>query len=116
MPKVTKAERIALHQEWEGRISEFQRSGLTRKAWCEANHISIHKFHYWFGKLSRLESRSSLQPGPWAQVRVGEAITGGPPSAQTSLSVRVGSVVIEVRDGYNPSLLLDVVKVLQELC
>ena len=31
MPKITKAERIAMHREWEERISEFQSSGQTRR-------------------------------------------------------------------------------------
>lgn len=116
MPKITKTERIALQQEWEKRISEFRRSGQTRKAWCEGNQVSIHQFQYWFGKLYRQESRSRLQSGSWAQIRVDETVQEGSPRTQIPLSVRIGPAVIEVRDGYNPSLLLDLVKVLQELC
>jgi hypothetical protein len=116
MPKITKAERIALHKQWEERISEFRMSGQTRRAWCEANHVSLRQFHYWFGKISSQGSKSRSQPGPWAQIQVKETVQVGRPSIQSALSVRVGPAVIEVRDGYNPSLLLNVVKVLQELC
>lgn len=116
MPKVTKAERVALHKEWESRIAEFRVSGQSRRAWCEANHVSIRQFQYWYGKFSRQESESRLQPGTWAQIQLKESVQGGDPTIQSALSVRIGPVVIEVRDGYNPSLLLDVVKVLQKLC
>ena len=118
MPKITKAERIAMHKEWEERISEFQSSGQTRRVWCEANHnVSVHQFQYWFGKLSRLESMTRPQlRGPWTQIQVEETVQGGGTRIQSSLSVRIGPAVIEVQDGYSPALLLDVVKVLQELC
>lgn len=116
MPKVTKAARIAMHKEWERRISEFRMSGQARKAWCEANQVSIHQFQYWFAKLAHQESQRRREPGAWAQIQVKETIPKERPMIHSPLSVRVGPAVIEVHDGYNPSLLLDVVKVLQELC
>ena len=116
MPKITKAERIALHREWEKRISEFRASSQTRKAWCECNHVSIRQFHYWFGKFSHQEPKNLSQPGSWTQVQIKETVQTGRPSTQSALSVRIGPAIIEIRDDYNPSLLLDVVKVLQELC
>jgi hypothetical protein len=116
MPKITKAERIALHGTWESRISEFRVSGQSRRAWCEANDVSLRQFQYWFGKFSRQESHSRLQHGNWAQIQLKESVKDSRASIQNALSVRIGPAVIEVRDGYNPSLLLDVVKVLQELC
>jgi hypothetical protein len=116
MPKITKAERIALHKVWERRISEFRMSGQTRGAWCEANQVPVRQFHYWFSKLTRQESVRRLQPGNWAQIQVKETPQAAPPYIQSALSVRIGPAIIEVRDGYNPSLLLDLVKVLQKLC
>lgn len=116
MPKITKAERLALHRAWESRISEFRMSGQSRKTWCEANQVSLHQFHYWFGKLSRQESQSHSQPGNWAMIELKESYQDGKRSREGALSVRIGPAVIEVRDGYSPSLLLDVVKVLRGLC
>lgn len=115
MPKATKAERIAMHKEWESRITEFRMSGQSRKAWCEANQVSLRQFHYWFSKFSRYESKIG-QPGNWAQIQLKESILDRRTGIQSALSVRIGPAVIEVQDGYNPSLLLDVVKVLQKLC
>lgn len=116
MPKITKAERIAMHKDWEARISEFSSSGQSRRTWCEANHVSLHQFQYWFGKLSREESGFHPQPSAWAQIQVKESIQDERCDLESTLSVRIGLAVIEVRQGYNPSLLLDVVKVLQKLC
>ena len=116
MPKITKAERIALHQIWEERISEFQMSGQTRRAWCEANNVSIGQFQYWLGKFSRQELGSRPQASSFVQIQVREPVKQANATIQNALSVRIGPAVIEVRDGYKPSLLLDVVKVLRELC
>jgi hypothetical protein len=30
-------------------ISQWQRSGLTQKAFCITNNIAYHVFHYWYG-------------------------------------------------------------------
>ncbi len=29
-------------------IKQWQKSGLTQKAFCEANNIVYHSFHYWY--------------------------------------------------------------------
>lgn len=30
------------------RISHWQQSGLTQKAWCEKNNVAYATFHYWY--------------------------------------------------------------------
>lgn len=30
-------------------ITQWQQSGLTQKAFCIANNIAYHVFHYWYG-------------------------------------------------------------------
>lgn len=30
-------------------ISRWQQGGLTQKAFCAANNIAYHVFHYWYG-------------------------------------------------------------------
>ena len=40
-----------LHQaqlrEWAARFTDQKASGLTVRAWCEQNQVSIHKYNYW---------------------------------------------------------------------
>ncbi len=31
---------------WEKRVKGFETSGLTMKAWCEANQVKTHQFFY----------------------------------------------------------------------
>lgn len=42
----TKIHQLRL-QEWADRFSAQKSSGLTVRAWCEENGLTIHKFFYW---------------------------------------------------------------------
>ena len=33
--------------EWAARFTDQKVSGLTVRQWCDQNHLSIHKYHYW---------------------------------------------------------------------
>ncbi|WP_028986896.1 hypothetical protein [Thermicanus aegyptius] len=62
-------------------------------------------------KLKKVEEISSRSQ--WVSLHVDHAIKE---EGRASLLVRVGSFVIEVGLGYNPSLLVDVVRTLKTLC
>lgn len=36
---------------WARRMTEWERSGTSRRTWCAANEVSIHTFDYWRGRL-----------------------------------------------------------------
>ena len=54
-----------LHQikltQWATRFQEQAASGLTVKAWCAENNVTIHTYNYWKHKL-KLEYVDSLLP------------------------------------------------------
>ena len=37
-----------VQQAMFSKIREWQKSGLTQKAWCEKQQIKYHVFHYWY--------------------------------------------------------------------
>ena len=39
----------ALLQEWTARFAECRSSGMTVRAWCEAQGLSIKTYYYWDG-------------------------------------------------------------------
>lgn len=47
--------------QWAVRFQEQAASGLTAKAWCDENNITIHTYNYWKHKL-KLEYMDSLLP------------------------------------------------------
>ena len=44
-------------------IDEWQQSGLSQKAYCAANNIAYHVFHYWYGRYrSNQKATDSFLP------------------------------------------------------
>ena len=54
-----------LHQikltQWAARFQEQADSGLSVKAWCAENNVTIHTYNYWKHKL-KLEYMDSMLP------------------------------------------------------
>ncbi|GGJ81527.1 hypothetical protein GCM10008982_33730 [Anoxybacillus voinovskiensis] len=101
-----------LRQEWEQRIAAYRASGLTQATWCERNGVKIHQLKYW---LKRIEG-SNATPTPstkWASVVM---VDPSSDNNEDSIQVKIGECSIEVKQGFNPSLFADVVKVLKTLC
>jgi hypothetical protein len=38
------------------RIRQWQRSGLSQKAWCQKSKMAYSSFHYWYGRFRKHES------------------------------------------------------------
>ncbi len=99
-----------LRREWEQRIADYRASGLSRAKWCQQNSLKAHQLKYW---LKRMEDPtvSSKPSTTWTSV-----VMVNPSSDDGSIQVKIGECSIEVKQGFNPSLLADVVKVLKTLC
>lgn len=101
-----------LQQVWTARIKDYRSSGERVATWCERHGVTNRQLGYWMRKLKRLEQEKTIGQSPWLSVHVDED-TAIPSS---SLLVTVGSATIEVRAGFEPSLLVDVIKTLKTVC
>lgn len=47
------------NEEWQEKLEAQKNSGMTRRAWCDANGIPVHQFTYQFYKPNkrRVEKR-----------------------------------------------------------
>ena len=70
---------------WEHRVLQQRQSGLSIDKWCQQNHINVHTFHYWKGKLCS----SPLQKSSFTELNVkrSEAIS----LQARGVSIRIGS-------------------------
>ena len=98
---VTRAERQAM---WAGRVASFRSSGQSMAAWCAANGINPRQLRYWLKK----EAQPSDMSARWPPLDLSEMPT-------RLLSVRIGQAAIEVKPGFDPELLLNVVRTLGRL-
>ncbi len=97
---MTKVERQTF---WATTIAEFKASGQSVLAWCADKNVKPHQLWYWLRKEKPASSENTLS---WLPLNLSDA------GLQSSLIVRVGRVAVEVRQGFDPKLLLDVVKTL----
>lgn len=107
---MTKAE---LQKLWEARISEYRASGQSAKEWCTAHNIPIRQLWYWLRKFKNEKDASHVKSTQWLPVELSEQISTDQGKA---LLVKVGQVGIEVRPGFDPALLSQVIRVLVTLC
>jgi transposase-like protein len=104
---MTKAER---QQQWEARVAAYKASGQGTSAWCAAHDIKPHQLRYWLRKLEPVKATAT--PSKWLSVEVDEQSN----ESESSLLIRVGQATVEVKTGFNPALLSDVVRTLAALC
>lgn len=101
-----------LRKEWSARVAAYKASGQSASAWCAANNLQPRQLWYWLRKHKNIET-PAVKPSQWLSVEVSEL---KPNSPQGTLLVRVGQATVEIRPGFNPVLLSDVVRILAELC
>jgi len=107
---MTKVER---EKEWESRIAEYRASGLSVKEWCAAHDVKPHRLWYWLRRNKTRKPASSVKSTQWLPVEVSE---GESMDQNNELVVRVGEASIEVKPGFDPALLSEIVRILVTLC
>lgn len=95
---MTPEERIANHAAWVEKIADFRASGLSGEKWCAINNQKTNRLWYWLKKLDPQQEASVR----WLPVDLSDP---GP-----ALTIRIGPAMIEVRSGFDPQLLVKVVK------
>lgn len=98
-----------LRQEWQAKTAEYEASGKRQSVWCRENGIKLRNFNRWYNKLKRQSASTPAVQG-WVPVKITNE------SVNPSLNLRIGKVNIEIKEGFQPSLLAEVVKALGEIC
>lgn len=102
-----------LRSEWAARVEAFNASGQTQVAFCTEHGLYIKQFGYWLRKYRAANQKEEKKTSQWLalEVRNHEA-----DSQNNTLEVRMGKAVIEVGQGFDRKLLLDIVKTLDAIC
>ena len=88
---------------WRQLFVDQQASGRSVTDWCALHDIALPTFYYW---RKRVTDPAQSPPTPqWL------ALTS--PVAHDPLLLHVGRVAIEVRAGFDPALLQDVLQLLE---
>jgi len=91
---------------WGRRREQYRESGLTRKAFCAKHHLKLSTLDYWFCRLGKQEKENGLVELDRASIA----------PASSGLFVSVGEDYrIELRRGFDPQLLAEVIQTLGQL-
>ncbi len=99
---------------WKGHIAGLSKSGLSRRAYCQQNDLSISNLDYWRAKLKPAATITEQRPESdkrWVTLRVSDE-----PARDNGIRLRIGRVTIEVEPGFNRELLADVIKIAGSAC
>ncbi|MBD7984575.1 hypothetical protein H9649_08285 [Sporosarcina sp. Sa2YVA2] len=100
-----------LRKEWEGRISDFKLSGQSGAGCCAANQINLQQFYYWRKRLMSEDQLGNQSPD-WVTFEVGKPTI----DSYDHIRVLVGEVIIEVKQGYDSNLLVNLIRILRASC
>lgn len=99
-------------EQWISRINDYRASGERVAAWCARNQVSPKQLYYWMAKLKKADPQAEPARGPrWVALSVEATSVEAPP-----ILVKVGSIAVEVRAGFEPTVFAEVVRALKALC
>ena len=88
---------------WQRRRVQYRESGLSRRAFCKEHHLKLSTLDYWFCRLGKQEREHGLVELDRTSIVLQEPC----------LIVRISqNCRIEVRKGFDPQLLAEVIQAL----
>jgi hypothetical protein len=76
---------------WARRMTEWERSGTSRRTWCAANEVSIHTFDYWRRRLrTRVAKRPARQKLVPMVVKSAPTTSSSPSAATVEIALPRG--------------------------
>lgn len=105
-----------LKELWVSRLADFKASGESVKAWCERHQIPKDQLYYWRQKLAKVEQPAALPQ--WLSLNLVDPapLESTPDKAADPILVNVCLARIEVRPGFDPAFVAEVVKALKSVC
>jgi hypothetical protein len=102
--------REEVRMQWKSRIEEFRESGQTAAEWCRVHSLNVTQFRRWIHRFpAQYASENNPSTIRWLSAQTVDAAIDVP-----TITVNIGEVHIEVRDGFSPTLLRQVVQALAE--
>src|SRR5690554_3474396 len=97
---------------WQERVERCRASGTIIAAWCRENEVSEHQMYYWLRKIRSEDSDQVASEVHWIQMGQWDLPNDMRPAEDDSVLIHIGRAMVEVRPGFNPTLLRDIVKAL----
>ncbi|MFD1929225.1 hypothetical protein ACFSFY_14375 [Sporosarcina siberiensis] len=100
-----------LREVWTSRLADFNQSEESIPEWCSRNNLKSHQLRYWIRKFETTEIAAPTST-EWYSVDIDQQ----PAESNAAVVVKVGTINVEVKSGFNPQLLIDVIRTLTSIC
>jgi len=100
-----------LREVWKVRVDNFKKSGQSMSGWCKENDLKVHQLRYWLEKYD-LQQQANSVGSKWVSVEVKDKDV----YKDRVISVRIDQAIIELKPGFDPELLRDVIVALNVKC
>lgn len=98
---------------WREHLERRRQLKWSRVRYCQTNNLSVHKLTYWERKLTeQLDKAPAGAPMRFLPVRVAGRLEPPAPRSGGAIRLRVGPARIEVRAGFDPAVLRELVRAL----
>ena len=103
-----------LTELWIARVSDYRASGERVAQWCERHQVTEHQLYYWMRKLKDAGEQQPAAAGgrKWVSLSLEAPTT----EEMAPIRITVGTIAVEVRTGFDPTVLTSVVRTLKTLC
>ncbi len=100
-----------LREPWDARLDAFTASGLSVSRWCREHDVPEHQLRYWLKKRtsSRRSSIKTHDTGWVALQTMGQPLMPG-------ISLRIGPISVDIQQGFDATVLVDVIRTLLQEC
>ena len=93
--------------DWMVLVKDFKNSDINLTAWCRDKGISKSSIYPYLKKFRIKEEPIEAQ---WAEISVPKT------TESSSITLKVGAITLDLKNGLNRELLSDVLGVVLELC
>jgi hypothetical protein len=93
---------------WSERIAEWETSGLSQSTFCQQHGLVYGTFIYWRSHLKKFNTKAVQPPISFL------AVTCKPAKQSTLILKLNGQHSIELKSGFDPELLREVVQAVQQ--
>ena len=98
---------------WKKHVEEFKISGLTREEYSKRKCIQAYQLDYWRKKFSRPSKRpAASHKDQWIPLQISDR----PIERDSRIDLWVGPVRVEVKHGFDPQLLAEVLQAIGTRC
>ena len=101
-------------EQWRSHIEACTSSGMSAKAWCKANGVIPHQYHYWERKFKAAEGKPANGLPEWAPL-ITKAHQAGRLET-TPIVLHVGDYKLELRHGFDKKALQELMQLLGNPC